>query len=439
MIFDGPDAAALQDILLRNLHLDLTRATEQTAIILSLLQGKGIQSRGVTKEELRAARYSKSIDFPAPKREYIKELALRSVLGFLQKALCKGQIPECFKFEDFKCWEQLSAKDFFGQLGYRGDIDEYEFVTSPLDGSEALSNGQAGVASVLAGGPKGTFHDPSTTNSPDDERFLVATVSPTVGSSTAEFIKHRTNREVPVCELVGDLVHHCVEAASMERHELAVSFMQDDGKPATREEQAKGKSSSRQRRSRRIKELPHLLRMLCRTRRQTGSRVLAALSPFIPELQIAAFIDEVSLVQASIIAAGASATRGYFLACPLKGKSLSDELPVMSTSDFVADNDVFVLATGVTDSIVMKGTRFLGNDRAYTESLLLRKATQSRRVVNTNHDQLSDRTFRFLGSEEERELKYGAKLFELIRDELKPPSKRRRPRRSSASPRSAAD
>jgi fructose-1,6-bisphosphatase II len=56
----------------------------------------------------------------------------------------------------------------------------------------------------------------------------------------------------------------------------------------------------------------------------------------------------------------------------------------MNCSDLVASNQIFFVATGITDGPLLQGVRFSG-DRATTNSLVLRSETRTRRLIIAEH------------------------------------------------------
>ena len=63
---------------------------------------------------------------------------------------------------------------------------------------------------------------------------------------------------------------------------------------------------------------------------------------------------------------------------------LLDSSQVLTSEDLVAGEEVFFIATGVTDGTLMSGVRYRG-DRAQTESIVLRGKTKTRRGIITEH------------------------------------------------------
>ena len=61
-----------------------------------------------------------------------------------------------------------------------------------------------------------------------------------------------------------------------------------------------------------------------------------------------------------------------------------DTKQILTCDEFISGDDVFFVASGITDGTLMSGVRYLG-DRAQTESMVLRCKTKTRRVVITEH------------------------------------------------------
>jgi fructose-1,6-bisphosphatase II len=57
---------------------------------------------------------------------------------------------------------------------------------------------------------------------------------------------------------------------------------------------------------------------------------------------------------------------------------------VIGLDDLVSSNQIFFVATGITDGLLLKGVRFAG-ERASTNSLILRSETRTRRTVFAEH------------------------------------------------------
>lgn len=61
-----------------------------------------------------------------------------------------------------------------------------------------------------------------------------------------------------------------------------------------------------------------------------------------------------------------------------------DTKRILTCDDIVSSNQIFFVATGITDSILLRGVRLAG-DRAETNSLILRCETRTRRLIFAEH------------------------------------------------------
>jgi fructose-1,6-bisphosphatase II len=57
---------------------------------------------------------------------------------------------------------------------------------------------------------------------------------------------------------------------------------------------------------------------------------------------------------------------------------------VLSVGEMVAGDDILFAATGITDGILLSGVKYHG-DEAQTESMALRCATGTRRIIQSLH------------------------------------------------------
>ncbi|MFN2582151.1 MAG: class II fructose-bisphosphatase [Candidatus Dormibacteria bacterium] len=61
------------------------------------------------------------------------------------------------------------------------------------------------------------------------------------------------------------------------------------------------------------------------------------------------------------------------------------EADVLKLDDLVAGDNVFFAATGITDGELLEGVRFLGDDRAHTQSLVMRSYSGTTRYIEAEH------------------------------------------------------
>jgi hypothetical protein len=132
-----------------------------------------------------------------------------------------------------------------------------------------------------------------------------------------------------------------------------------------------------------------------RVRTFKGSSVAAATAVFCSRLGIDAFLGVVSRPQVTLIATAARALDAYMCAFRVNPRkrtrthlevTVTPGTKVLGVNDFVADKDVFLIMTGITENLVVKGVRFRRADLAETHTLVLRSYTGSSRYVSNHHD-----------------------------------------------------
>ncbi|RYD04182.1 hypothetical protein N752_15165 [Desulforamulus aquiferis] len=64
---------------------------------------------------------------------------------------------------------------------------------------------------------------------------------------------------------------------------------------------------------------------------------------------------------------------------------LKDPRQVLMMDDMVRGEDAIFAATGVTDGELLRGVRFVGNDRAETHSIVMRARTKTVRWIKALH------------------------------------------------------
>ena len=67
---------------------------------------------------------------------------------------------------------------------------------------------------------------------------------------------------------------------------------------------------------------------------------------------------------------------------------------VMTTDDLAAGNDVLFIATGVSDGDMLRGVRFLPNNKVKTHTVVMRSATGTVRFIEAVHDMNQNRLMR---------------------------------------------
>jgi len=61
-----------------------------------------------------------------------------------------------------------------------------------------------------------------------------------------------------------------------------------------------------------------------------------------------------------------------------------DTQQILQSEELISSNQIFFAATGITDGPLLAGVRYRGN-MAETETLLIRGATGTRRIIQTEH------------------------------------------------------
>ncbi len=68
-----------------------------------------------------------------------------------------------------------------------------------------------------------------------------------------------------------------------------------------------------------------------------------------------------------------------------EGKSMNEVSRVLSREDLCAGDNVFFAATGITDGELLRGVRFLSDDRVETQSLVMRSYSGTVRYIDAEH------------------------------------------------------
>ena len=420
--------------------LDLTRATEQTAIVLSL----------------DAATY------PKKRRDGgVSTLALEAALGFLAFAFCKGRIVHVDRRDKKRdAWKRFYwERPPLGGSGQReaklfGISDQFineermrdglamDFVLSPIDGARAMAQARdTGTVCVLAGGPQGSFIvDPDFSKW---KNYLVVASLPgkvfpaeppsgvgAIGGNAQTFRETLLRSTLPLEQHQDSLV--------VSRELRAAKLIEDslDWLRSTTKGHHVAWTTSTMDQPYSAGAIADVLRMNSRVRVFTGSSVAAAISVFLPTFALDMFAAIVRGTQVVQIAAAAHATGGELIAIPVRvrwgdaltevknaNKKKGDAEPprqvtvqkeldkredegqgpfftipnqkVYGKYDLVRSDDVFLTATGVTESLLLEGCRFPRDSIVRTHTLSMRSKTRSTRFITHHHD-LTRKRFRFL-------------------------------------------
>ncbi len=126
---------------------------------------------------------------------------------------------------------------------------------------------------------------------------------------------------------------------------------------------------------------------------------------FLGRFGLDAFLSVVRRPQVLLIAAAAHTTGGFLRAFPVSWRpgtgdyahvDVGPGTPVYGVQRFVSDKDVFLIATGVSENVALKGVRFQPRHLATTHTLVLRSKTKTMRFITNQHD-LKVKQFRIYG------------------------------------------
>jgi len=350
--------------------LDLTRAVEQTAIFLAF---------SLSQSDVR--RYRKTGT----------QLALQSMLGYLSRAYCCGKFAHVEPDEERSgslgaLWAALqSTRSDQWDFGRAPDQEQWqlEVVMSAVSGRGALLAGHDnGALSAIAGGAPGSFISGQSTDLCAD--YLVVVTPPGIlgRESLSELLA-----QLELVDRNGNINRRFDVAGFVERLLVGTldSFRSDSHPPTIASNSNERDFSS--------KTIHPILQKVSRARIFTGSAVGAGLSALIPDLGVDAYIGVMRRPQAIVLAAAAKSTGGLSLALPVDRKvgkntdavSMVHDRTVAWDDDLVPGDDVFVLATAITENLMLRGVRF-SQGQATTQTLCLRSRTKSRRIISHTQD-----------------------------------------------------
>ena len=397
-----------EQIAIRLGALDLTRCTEQTSILASLLMGHGIGGHDTEDRGMY--------------RPTVGRLVLRTMLGYLADAYFNISFAELQDSDPFYCKTDYVRQIWkpFNQLLAQREAPELqlELLTIPVDGLGDLLRGYTGAVSFIAGGKPGSFCNVFERDSEGrivkDEKgrpksllaseYLTVCVSAEIANSIENAadvfdpnscLAGESDQLTPdVVSVVKQLVHHAWKHSNKRQEQFTVATMES-------------KETSPFRRPLGVK---------WRLRTFSGSPVAGATSACLGTLGIDTFAAILKPIEVAIVSASAMATGGRVFHIPVewiehkeverntwhpvkpeekvdKKKHKTKKIAhVVGTafgdaSTFVAKNkDLFVIATGVGESILLDGVRYPGEHTASTHTLCICSHTQSTRFLVLNHN-----------------------------------------------------
>lgn len=397
---DQPAAPANSGIAVKLNDLDLSRASETTALVMSLFKGRGVEAKAKSNQTaVREATPSvpsirpNQILGPTATRSGTPEVrwsdtgiraatARRTAVEYmranLKPAYCDGRLllghPKDLWGDDLQIGALRATSP--SDDGWRLD-----FIVSPVDGVRTMLQGlDAGAISVLAGGPRGFLNHVKSTLA-SHEYFSVFALNPKLSElERAEEEKRSTDDagdEHPRSEASENfqtswLLQTGLLARARKRQcELTIGTMAQDQPAAVRN------SISR----------------FCRLHAFHGSSVAAATAVLLGRVGIDAFVAGVRKTHAVLIAIAAAATGARVSLVPAEKSKTGggiETIPDAAIYDGSAivkpSDDVFLVATGITENLLLKGVRFHGRRKATTHSLVLRALTRTERFIMTHHN-----------------------------------------------------
>ena len=301
-------------------------------------------------------------------KQFFKRVATQSLLGYLDNAFGSGTIV-------YLDADKASHKVFSGRSAQVGQIpsqkasddEKFEVVLGPVDGARSLALGSAdGSVSVLVGGEKGSLA-PDLTSWPSHCVILAfrpswrasCNLNQSGSISSTEWL-------TKVCNAVlGTGDEECI--LGMLGH--------DNGDQRILRETLLANTKLR----------PAL--SFC------GSSVAAALAVYTGRSQHDVFAAVVRSAHAAMIAVAAKATGGKFYCIKLKDNKKDksahfepDELTVFHADELAPGDDLFLVATGITDGPTLQGVRFRGKTEASTHTLCLHSHSKSLRWIQADHN-----------------------------------------------------
>lgn len=404
--------------------LDLSRATEGAAIVLSIAMGRGNRTGTLSTGE---AQPRPEADQPAkPVKMYANSArpwAENALIGFLRQSYCRPSIchldhgsnpsssdPES---EALMSWtERKTTREVEVP-----DSPEFkmDFALSPVDGVHGLLDGRdSGAISVVAMGPEGTFtKNISEFDNDPAVQYLVITANPEVLHST----DGDGSYQALLASAARSLFAASADAGTMTKSISVPEFLACCG-ILTRIFERAGELSSEPTMGCLSDgdnglAMHSLLSGQFRLRKFVGSSVAAAMAPFMPRSGVHAFIGIARKTHVVLIAAAARAMRAPVFAFPVGFKTVVRASPPRKSKDeggekpkkprtervphvlktipisgdrIVLGSQVVVVATGITENLILRGVRYLPGHRCLTHTLVLSGYTGSRRSILTEHD-----------------------------------------------------
>jgi fructose-1,6-bisphosphatase II len=376
-------------LAIRLAQLDWSRATEQTAIIMALLVGRGPERRRSRQEETEERAKARA---QTHRGAFFEGKATASLRGYLHSTYCNGQAG----------WPSDKSRWSFGNTSAPEEWN-LQCLFRAVDSGDDLKDGDGGVLSVVAGGRVGAFL-PQAAN-----QNYVVIVTPEGG---AEYLAAARGADAGTGDIhprVTDVLERIRRKSKEKLSPFTIGTRPVTGQKTTRAHNPllKGVQS----------DIPRFSRMQV----LTGSPIAGAVTACWPHFGIDAYFAVVTAVQASLLATLAYTMKGGFVALPLAADDAASVSGVefLGTEAFIkTGEDVFLVATGITDHPILEGVRFRGDDVVSTHTLCCRSLTRSARFISHLH-RLDAKTFHLAHNPDaditEVALFRGAALFEEIK------------------------
>ena len=373
------------NVIIRVNYLDMTRATQQTAMFMSMMSGtKEVRNEKKNNSQSMPKMLQKKIPVQI-KRERLHKLemdAFALTIGYLEDTMAKINIVHSGPYLDSN-ENLLKDLPLLGK-GLKGW--DLEVATSPVDGMFDLLEGQdhGTVSALICGGSNNCFVLPSPNNKCD--AYFVFTISPKydLAKIENEIIKDRyaVPPNTPFCDAIAK-IDFLNKLRILKKRALEINTMHS--------------ADFRHNKKRPIYSfLRSILAENAKLRTLYGSPIVAALSPMLLTDRLDAFAGVVNPTQALILAGATRSTGGALYAIPLFKTDnthdifdIGNELNIYKAEDFFKDpnEDVFVILTGITKSEILEGIYFFEKDGEVQEcvnaqTLCLRSNTKSKRIIN---------------------------------------------------------
>jgi len=354
-------------------------ATEQTALEMALHMGCGIETRGSSRRSGAGS---------ARRAAGVRKKAYRSLLG----AFCGGpwSVRLRHPYEPDDITKKVASNEV--RMGRYPDDPDYrlDVVPIPIDGLRDLIRGHdTGALSVVAVGPSDSFDVPGIEDpSLSGQRYFVFVAnSMNLSASGRSYVRSivARSKSQSVAEVVKEqqLIEQVLKDTRETKRpqEVTITTMQRD-EP---------------------KKLHASLMGRTRLRPFYGSSITATLATCFHEYELDAFMAVLDPAQTIVIAAIARATGAVFHGFPVRlakqsGKKdgeyiVNENTPTYKAEKFACNDNIFVIATGVTEGLFsLDGIRFLGDDEAAVETVILCVRDRSVRFVTNRHN-VSERIF----------------------------------------------